>query len=123
MDFFDNVVNKTKEVFDVACKKTNEVVSTQKQKFDISSIESKLNKEYIKLGKIYYKQLKDTEINDSEIESIVYSIDEKIDKINILKKEINDAKNKIICSNCSAVVDKNSVFCNLCGSKIIGEDE
>lgn len=123
MDFFDNVVNKTKEVFDVAYKKTNEVVSTQKQKFDISSTESKLNKEYLKLGKIYYNQLKNTEINDSELQNIVNSIDEKIDRINIIKKEINDAKNKVVCHNCSAIVDKNSVFCNLCGAKIIGDDE
>lgn len=123
MDFFDNVVNKTKEVFDVAYKKTNEVVSTQKQKFDISSIQNKLNKEYIKLGKIYYTQLKDTEINDSELQNIINSIDKKIDRINVLTKEINDAKNKVICHNCSAVVDKDSIFCNLCGAKIIGDDE
>lgn len=41
MDFIDDAVTKAKEAFDVACKKTNEVVTTQKQKFDIASLEAK----------------------------------------------------------------------------------
>ena len=31
MSFIDDAINKTKEVFDVACKKTDEVVTTQKK--------------------------------------------------------------------------------------------
>ena len=37
MDFFDNAIEKAKEVFDVARKKTNDVVSTGKQKFDVAT--------------------------------------------------------------------------------------
>ena len=37
MDFLDNAVVKAKEAFDIAYKKTNEVVNTSKQKFDIAT--------------------------------------------------------------------------------------
>ena len=38
MDFFDDVINKTRDALDVAYKKTNDVVSIQKQKFDIFTV-------------------------------------------------------------------------------------
>ena len=38
MGFLDDAINKTKEVFDVACQKTGEVVTTEKQKFNIASL-------------------------------------------------------------------------------------
>ena len=42
MEFFDNAVNKAKEAIDIACKKTNEVVSTQKQKFDVKTYDAQV---------------------------------------------------------------------------------
>ena len=50
MDFFDDAVNKAKEALDVACKKTNEVVTTQKQRFDIASLEAKRTRDFEALG-------------------------------------------------------------------------
>ena len=51
MDFFDDAVNKAKEALDVACKKTNEVVTTQKQRFDIASLEAKRTRDFEALGR------------------------------------------------------------------------
>lgn len=123
MDFLDNAVNKAKEVFDVACKKTNEVVTTQKQKFDVATVESKRNKDYIKLGELYYNQIKDTEIENQEIKELVDAITEKNEKIAELNQEINAAKNKRICPNCSANIDDNSIYCSVCGAKLTIDGE
>ena len=61
MDFFDNAVSKAKDVFDVACKKTEEVVTTGKQKLDIATLENKMTKDFEALGRIYFEQIKDND--------------------------------------------------------------
>ena len=123
MDFFDNVMNKTKEAFDIACKKTEEVVTVQKQKFDVATIENKRNKDFEKLGKLYFESLKDTEPENPEMKAIVLDIREKNAKINEIKKDINEAKNKRVCPKCAAFVEDNAVFCSTCGAKIEFDSE
>ena len=44
LDSLDQAMNKAKDVFDVACKKTGEVVNTQKQKFDVSTLKTNVKK-------------------------------------------------------------------------------
>ena len=55
MGFFEDAISKTKEVFDVVCQKTGEIVTTEKQKISIASLKSKREKDYAALGKIYFE--------------------------------------------------------------------
>ena len=74
MDFLnsiDQAMNKAKEVFDVACKKTGEVVNTQKQKFDVSSLENKRAKDFEKLGSLYFDLIKNEKIENEIIAELV----------------------------------------------------
>lgn len=123
MDFFDNAVSKAKEALDIACKKTGEVVTTSKQKFDVATIESKRSKDFEALGKIYFEMIKDEEIEDFEIKDLVLEIKDKNEKIDALKEEINNAKNKRTCPVCKATIDKLSVYCNICGAKLEIEND
>ncbi len=124
MDFLDNAVSKAKEAIDIACKKTNEVVTTQKQKFDVAAIENKRAKDFEALGKLYYNSIKDSKIKDDDVKVLVDAINEKNKKIKELKDEINTAKNKRICPSCGANIESNSVFCNKCGAKLeFGSEE
>ncbi len=123
MEFFDNAVNKAKEAFDVARKKTGEVVNTEKQKFDVSSLKSKREKDYSALGKIYFEIIKDSDELDGEVKELVDAVKEKNEKIDALNIEILNAKNKRICPNCGANIDVNSVYCNTCGVKLIIDSE
>ena len=118
MEFFENAVEKAKEAFDVVCKKTGDVVSVSKQKIDIASIETKLSKDYEKLGKLYYDMIKNSETPDENITKLKNDIAKKIETVKTLKTEINNAKNKRICPVCGASIDKNSVYCNICGAKL-----
>ena len=123
MDFFDDMVNKAKEAIDVASKKTGEVVNTQKQKFDVASLESKRAKDFAVLGEIYYNKIKDGEAADENISELVLSIKEKSEKIEKLKAEVNSAKNKRICPKCGAAIEQTSNYCNACGEKLFYDSE
>lgn len=123
MDFLDNAVERAKDFFEVACKKTNDVVTTQKQKFDIASEKAKRAKDFEKLGEIYFELIKDDENVDNQTKELVKAIVEKNEKINSLNEEINSAKNKRICPNCAALIEEDAVFCSKCGEKIIIDSE
>lgn len=123
MDFLDDMLSKAKDAIDVASKKTGEVVNTQKQKFDIASLESKRSKDFAVLGEIYYNKIKDGECDDENISELVLAIKEKSDKIDKLKAEINSAKNKRICPKCGAAIDQISNYCNACGEKLFYDSE
>ena len=123
MDFFDDMVNKAKEAIDVASKKTGEVVNTQKQKFDIASLESKRAKDYAVLGEMYYNKIKDGAVEDENVSELVLAIKEKSEKIEKLKAEVNSAKNKRICPKCGAAIEQTSNYCNACGAKLFFDSE
>lgn len=123
MSFIDDAINKTKEVFDVACKKTDEVVTTQKQKFSIASLESKREKDFADLGRIYFELAKNSTDLTDEARNLVDAISEKNAEIARLNQDIQNTKNKRICPNCNANIDMNSVYCNNCGAKLTIESE
>lgn len=122
-NIFDNeIFDKAKEVFDVACKKTGEVVSAGKQRFDIATMESRLEKAYNALGKACYKEFCEKGTENEEIKAAVADITAKIAEIDEAKKELAQLKNKRICPKCSMAIEKTSVFCNYCGEKLIYEE-
>ena len=122
MEFFDDAVSKTKEVFETVSKKTSEVFATEKQKFDMASVKTKREKDYTALGKIYFEMIKDDENATDEVKAIVENIKAKTDEIDRLATEIQNAKNKRVCENCGASIDKASLYCNICGTKLSGEE-
>lgn len=118
MGFFEDAISKTKEVFDVACQKTGEIVTTEKQKISIASLKSKREKDYAALGKLYFEMVKDADNVDDDTRNLVDAIIEKSEEINRLNEEIQNAKNKLICPYCGANIDMKSSFCNICGRKL-----
>ena len=94
MGFLDDAIIKTKEVLDVACKKTDEIVTVEKQKFNIASLKSKREKVFANLGKIYFEKIKENpEDQSEEVCSLVDDICNKNDEIARLNDEIDKIKN------------------------------
>lgn len=118
MGFLEDAFNKTKEVFDIACKKTDEVVTTEKQKFNIASLKSKREKDFADLGRLYFEIVKDSTDIDDNTRNLVDAIIEKNDEIARLNEDIQNIKNKRICPYCNANIDINSTYCNTCGKKL-----
>lgn len=119
MDFLENAVSVAKDVLDVACKKTDEVISSGKLRFDISNMESKLKKDYEQLGKMYYEMIAQEDTEDDVLEKLKKSIAAKQRKIDLLKASV---ENNRVCPTCGLPVFKNSIFCNSCGAKLEFED-
>lgn len=95
MGFLDDAITKTKEVFDVACKKTDEIVTVEKQRFNIASLKTKREKDYIELGKIYFNMIKDDcEDASEEVRNLVWEIIQKNEEIERLTEEIQNIKSQ-----------------------------
>lgn len=92
MDFLDKTIEKVKEVSEVVGKKTGEVVSVQKLKFNIASLETKIEKDYVVLGKLFYNLIEDGGEVSDDAKEIAETIKVKYAEIEKLKKEINDIK-------------------------------
>lgn len=118
-EFFDNAFDKAKSAIETAYKKTGEIVSVEKLKFNISSQKSKREKLYAALGKNFYDSVSDASLLDSEKKELFDEITEISDKIDELYDEINYVKSKRVCPHCSSPIDENAVFCSKCGEKVI----
>lgn len=118
MEFFDDALNKTKEVFGVVSKKTEDAFNTGKVKYEITSLENKKSKDFASLGKIYFELLKDSEDISEEAKEIIDSIKEKNEKIEELNEFLKTFKSRVVCPKCGAVIEGNSVFCSACGEKL-----
>lgn len=118
MDFLDNALYKAKEAIDVVSKKTGDIVTTQKQKFDIASLENKRSKEFQKLGEVYFNLIKDSEIENENIKNSVESIIRMDNEIYRLRDELNTVKFQKVCPFCKTNISKTAVYCSSCGAKL-----
>ena len=116
MGLFEDAIVKAKDVFDIAAKKTGEVVSVQKLKIKKSQVNSLLNKDFETLGRVYFEQNSHTK--DDKYKLIIDSIKEKLDEISEIEQQI-DEQNKIkVCDECGCKNPEDSVFCNKCGTQL-----
>lgn len=117
MDFLNNAIGKTKEFLDVAYKKAGDVVSTEKQKYDIMALKQKLEKDFAALGKLYFGSIDSVEGLPENVATVVMEICKKTEEIENMTDELNKAKNRKTCPSCGASVEMSSLFCNNCGEK------
>ena len=121
MEFFEDAINKAKGAFDVAYKKTSEVVSVQRQKIDVATMKTKLSKEYELLGKLVIDAVENgTEISEGA-RIKVKEIRAREAEIEAAKDEILRAQGKKFCPNCGASNVREAHFCYACGESFIGE--
>ena len=119
MDIFDETIQKAKGVFDSAVKKTEEFVLVGKQKISVSALENKLLKAYAELGRLQFKTLKNSEIDDPEVSAAVLEIKQIICDIKQALGEMEAVDGKPTCPRCKNRAPKGSEFCNKCGARVI----
>ena len=123
MDFIDDALTKTKEVIGTVTQRTGEVIAAEKLKFELASLRSKRAADYKALGTIYFDIVKDDESAPDKVKAIVERIKAKDAEIERIIAEMQNARNKRVCNKCGAAIDKNSIFCNICGAKLSDSEE
>ena len=124
----EDILNKLKKgIFQVkdeaekftkdAVDKTKKVIDRTKYNYTVSELESRVKDVLAELGKKLYEEYE----NGTEFEG---DIKEKCEKIDELRKEIEEIKLKIaetkngtVCKECGCVLEEDASFCKKCGSK------
>lgn len=114
----DEILDKAKEMVDVAAKKTNDAVEVSKLKFDLGKCQGELRDLYQELGKKVYRKSRDTLEDDVEYCSLFEEIDEVLERIDALNVTIADRQNLLICQRCGAKNKVDHLFCSQCGSPL-----
>ncbi len=121
MDFLDETLNKAKEVFDVAKQKTAEAYNVGKQKYDISAMETTLNKLYTSFGKAAFAYFAENGTPEG-LQNAGVTIGKQLEKIAEAKEELARLRRNRICPICGRAINDNSAFCSFCGAKLEFKD-
>jgi predicted amidophosphoribosyltransferase len=98
--------------------KAKDVATTAKLKSQITMEEGKLRGLYADLGKAYYENPE-----DENIEAYKDSISAVKELIESYEKQLADQKGLGTCPNCGATIAKDVAFCSKCGTKIETESQ
>ena len=118
MDFFEDVVSTAKDTFSAVCKKTEEVVSIQKMKINISSMESKLSKDYEALGRYCLDAVLASDASDEPAKALAEEIVKRREDIKLAKKALATAQGKAVCPKCGKEIASGTPFCPECGNNL-----
>ena len=123
MAFLDDLKKSLSGAADYTAKKTTEVTGVAKIRLDIRTANSRLAKCYEKIGRAYYKNLKEAAEDQSEvIEAAVKEADAIKEEIAALRLQLAKLQACVICPACGAQISDKSVFCPLCGIKLPKEE-
>lgn len=118
MGVLEDAVLRAKDAADFAGKKTSELVELSRLKISASSVERKINNEFLELGKMVYKAAKEhTDCTDYVTEKAV-AIDALYDERAEIQRKINALRNVKKCPQCSHDNPSDAEYCSKCGAKL-----
>ncbi len=124
MDFFDKLGKKASEAYKVTADKTGKIAKETKLKFKMGELKSKIEDIYEEIGKkVYEKHVQKEEISTNDLLEECKQIDEMSEKIEKIRQECLELKDKKQCPKCFKEIDKNMKFCPECGAKQEDEKE
>ncbi len=118
MEFLDDVLNKAKDVFYTAYRKTEKAVSISKQKMDISSMRTAIAKRYEKLGREVITELDGADELPSNIASLIEDIRSREELLRLAEEQLGQEAGKFACSACGSKNRSGAKFCNNCGAEL-----
>ena len=129
MSIIDGLFYKAKSTGETVGKKANELLEQTKLNLSISGVQSEIDKTFREIGQIVFDLYKNGEVFPSEISTKCADVDEKYEKIDELRSDINRIKNIKVCAQCTQISSASNDFCPKCGAKLpdrekdTGEDE
>ena len=126
MSDFDNAMKKISEVLYTAARKSGEILENTKISYTISGEKEKIAKIQCRVGAKLYQMYKTSEpdAENAAWKDFMADFEEiaGIEKI-IAEMEKTAAENRLFkcCTECSAKLDPESVYCPRCGAKLSSE--
>lgn len=122
-EILDDVVVNAKTAASAVSKKAVNVYDASRHKITAAEIRGEINKKLRDLGKFTYKARVYNIDMDAQIDATVAEITELKDNLEIINAHIDEIRNQKKCPQCEAKIPRNSVYCNICGTKIDEADE
>lgn len=120
MSFFDNFTKTVTATSQGAIQKTKELAEIAKVNGQITEERGKLYRTYQRLGEYCYQNKRAAK--NQEYQPFFDQIAAVFQEIDLLEKELQDLKGLMTCPFCGRSIPKNTVFCSLCGQKVVTKD-
>ncbi|MEA4827380.1 MAG: zinc-ribbon domain-containing protein [Clostridium sp.] len=118
VDTASTVAQSAKESSAVVAKKSGELIEISKLTVSINSNESKMKDLYSEIGKKVFEKHENGQYIDPELVENCNEILALKTSINEMKQNVNEIRNKKICTNCDTSLSEDTAFCPKCGNKI-----
>ena len=118
MEFFDKVYKKITGAASRTAKEGEKLTGIAKVKFNLAYEKMYLEEAYQEMGKLYYMQMKNSEIDEKKISLAYDKIEKSIVEIERLNNLYNELSNSVVCPSCEARYEKGTAFCSKCGTKL-----
>lgn len=117
-NLFDQIVDRTKDVVTTAASKTEEMVSKQKVKLDLSTATRQLEKQQAKLGALVYGFHLAQEEDEVLLKEYIEDVARALDKVDSIKKQLETISKPAYCGACGAKNKGDADFCYKCGGNL-----
>lgn len=115
MSLFDDAVNAAKKTARNVGKMAGDALEVSKLHLNAADIKSEINDRYTRMGKLCYDTILNSREHATEIKILADEIVAKTQDLEKVNADIRKAKNMIVCTQCGAQIEANSVFCPKCG--------
>lgn len=121
MSILENFRDKVTDAVGTARKASSKFIEVTKINSAVKSEEEKIKEIKLKMGELVYESFLQGRPVDSELVLKCEEIGGCEKNIEILKEKILEVKNLTKCYECSSTVDRYTLYCPKCGSKIASE--
>ena len=110
----ENAAAKADSLARAAVKKGGEAAEAVKLNISLRSEQKKLDSMYTTLGKLFYEQVKGTDVR-VQVKTQIMEIDEQKLVVEELKLSVAETKGKAACIHCGNDIAIDAIFCPACG--------
>ena len=122
-EILDDVVVNANTAASAVSKKAAFVYDASKHKITAAEMRGEINKKLKELGKFTYKsRVYDIDMEE-QIDAVIAEIKELKENLDIINAHLDEITNQKKCPQCEAKIPKNSVYCNICGTKLEEAEE
>ena len=115
----EEFINKGRDITDIACQKSLEMIERTKIQFKIQDSKLQARNRYIELGMIAYDLIKSGDLKaDSRMKILESDIDRANYRTKLLMRELCEIKGAKMCPKCGNLCPEKAKFCSECASSL-----